>query len=152
MSMIDDLLVMCDSTAMPTDGTGVLLGDYLDFGTGGYNTFLTAKTPDWAPGQPLYFIVKCEDEDFAGTTGAVVNISLRTSAEATLNSGHTVLLTFATDETQNDGDLIKCIEVPQQAIKRYVGIWVDVDTQVLTAGKITAYLSLKPETTIALRK
>lgn len=152
MSMIDDLLVMCDSTAMPTDGTGVLLGDYLDFGAGGYDAFKTAKTPDWADGQPVYLIVKCEDEDFAGTSGAVVNIALRTSAEATLASGHTVLLTFATDETPNDGDLIKSIAVPQEDIKRYMGIWVDVDTQNLSAGKITAYLSLTPETSIARRK
>jgi hypothetical protein len=152
MSMIDDLLVMCDSTAMPTDGTGVLLGDYLDFGTGGYDAFKTAKTPDWADGQPVYLVIKCEDQDFAGTEGAVVNIALRTSAETTLASGHTVLLTVVTDITPNDGDLIACVAVPQAAIKRYMGIWVDVDTQDLSAGKITAYLSLSPETSIARRK
>ena len=153
MTIMDDLLVMMDSTAIGTSiAAAAIKGDVVYFGGSTYNAFGDAQTPDINNQGGLYFNIICEDEDFATSGSPVVTVTLVTAADASLSSGAVTLMTKALDGTPNDGDILYSAQIPAGTVKAYIGTKVQIATAAMTAGKLTTFLSLHPVTEASSRK
>ena len=145
MSIIDSkLLFGIEKTlASISASSNSYIGDTINFGAG-RDFYDTALTPDVGEGGNLWLTVYCDGEDFASAGSPVVTIDLHASAASSMGSPST-LLTFVTDKTPNDGDVIGRAKLPAGTIKQYVGLNV-ATTNALTGGKISAWISMDSET------
>ena len=153
MGIMDDKLVMCDSTTVGTGTTAAKIGDDLDLGLG-YDAHGNSKTPDIGNSGKIFLNVICEDVDFASAgTPTDATIYLRTADNAAGTSNPVNLITKVLPmqhETKN-GDVIFQGAIPAGQVKRYLMIFFGT-TVAMTAGSISAWLSLEAPTELSLKK
>ena len=149
--ILDYFNMLCESDSIKSiSSSASYIGDILDL-SGGLPTdaWGTAITPDKGEGTTLYWVVQCEDTDFASSGSPVITIDLHTSnsySTSDLSGTISTLATMVTDKTPNDGDIIGAIPLPKGTIKRYLQVNVASASGELTAGKITSFLTTNPPT------
>lgn len=147
MPIMDKQTLLCESMSIATTaGSHVHGTNIIDLGVH-YNHKYDAMQARYNVGQNLCLNIVVEDEDMAAAVnGSVVTFNLYNGAtDNPVDNAGTAIITFAVTEntttTHPDGTLIASIPIPNQALYRYLELYVTVATQNLSTGKITAWIA-----------
>lgn len=134
--ILDELLEMCDATALNTGGAGsYLLGDVID---------TSQVNKDIGIGEPLWFILRVETTATSGgaATGQFRLVSDAQAAIATDGSATIHLESPAIAvATLVAGYTILAARLPAGTYERYLGVLQTTAVAAFTAGKVDAFLT-----------
>lgn len=138
--LIDRLTQFCNATAADTGGTGLaLIGDQIDL----------ESARDIGAGKPIYLVIQVTTAFDSANDTATVSFVLASDASAAIaddGSASVHLQTPALLVTALVAGYRQVFAVPQEGVayERYVGLLQNVGVQALTAGAISAFLTLTP--------
>ena len=135
MAVLDNNLVMSDSTAMPTSTTTAVVGTPINFGSQGTkDAFDNSILQELGEGGRLAFNLICEDEDFASGGTPAITYKLITADNSGLSTNATTLIELDDSTLYSDGDQIARMHLPAgRTIRQYVGFHLTVCTASLSA-------------------
>lgn len=143
--ILDHALLFCKEFAITSisAGSNAYVSDPssnspIDIGIG-TDEWGVAKNAELGESGDLDLVVLCDGADFACSGSPAITIDLHASAASSMGTPDT-LITFATDKTPNNGDVLFRGPLPKGNTKRYLNINVAVATAKLSGGKITAAL------------
>lgn len=129
--------------AFTAAGGDQLIGDVIDLEQSGL---------DIGNGQPIYLVIQV-DTTVAGTS-STVEFKLASDAAAAIATDGSATVHYASgaiaEATLVAGYQIGPIALPQGSYERYLGVQADVGTANLSAGAVSAFLTLDPHGNTAL--
>ena len=152
MAMIDKLATFCTATSVAGSAGQALIGSQID-------TLTLTSRP--GAGQPVYLVILTTTEIITG--GAAGNITFKLKSDSTASISTTLAdpteicqsLRFVTDDSAanspelNVGGVIMCQPIDLRTAERFLGIVVQIETTTVTAGAVTAFLTLNPAAYLA---
>lgn len=148
MPIMDEQLVFCESMSIAANANAHVHGTNLVYIPQVKNFKGTAIDDSPNNSGRLFWNVVVEDEDLlAAVDGSVVTFSLYNGDTGTNplvdNSGvaiASIAITENTPSEHKDGTLICSIPLPAGQLHPYFDVYVTVETQNLSAGKITSWI------------
>jgi len=150
MAILDERLELADaSTAVAAAASTVNVGDVID----------SSVARDVGNGQPIYLVVSVDTEIITGGSAGTLQFQLVsdgvTTPSTTTQTIHAISEEYVTDGTDaNDAELkagqfpfVIALPVEGQQYERYIGLQAIIGTTTITAGAVSAYLTLTPPTT-----
>lgn len=152
--ILDKNLQFASAVSVATVADRILVGDVIDLqalsasGVGGAR--------DIGNGRPVYLVVQVTTEIItAGVAGTIAFELVSDAQEAIVPDTATVHYRsqkFVTDDAAANSDFLNvggvpvCIAIPLEGVvyERYLGVVADVETTEVTAGAISAFLTLDP--------
>ena len=138
--ILDERTEFCDETALDTSGTDTdLLGDVINLGT----------ARDIGNGQPLYLVIQVDTAVDSSGDSANVEVVLASDDSASIatdGSATEHLSTGAVAEADLTAGKRFVYHVPLEgnAYEQYLGILQKTTSEAVTAGAISAFLTLDP--------
>lgn len=148
MPIMDSQLIICEAMSIAASAAAHVHGTNIVYIPQIKNHKGTAIDDSPNNSGKLFWNVVVEDEDLlAAVDGSVVTFYLYNGATGTNplidNSGVAILSKAITENTPTehpDGTLICSIPLPAGALDQYFDIYVTVETQDLSTGKITSWI------------
>ncbi len=138
--------MILDSLLKLSDGQDLsqTTGDY--YSSNVLNTGTT--TGDIGAGEQLYLIIAVDAAFTSAASTATVSFSVIDEADTTLDSSSVIIVsTGALIVTRLPKGKIVVLPVPPTLItQQYLGMRVDIATQTTTAGTVTAFFGIGPQT------
>lgn len=149
----DKNLIFAEAVSVATVADRKLIGDVVDLqglgsGTGGVR--------DIGAGRPVYLVIQTTTEIITAGVAGTIAFELVSDAQAAIDpdtgTTHFRSKAYVTDDAAANSDELNvggvpvCVAIPMEgsAYERYLGIVIDVGTTEVTAGAVTAFLTLDP--------
>lgn len=149
--LLDKNLQFASAVSVATAADRILVGDVVDLqglgsGTGGAR--------DIGNGRPVYLVIQVTTEVITGGTAGTIAFELVSDAQEAIvpdtATVHFRSTEFVTDDAAANaaqlavGGVPVCIAIPMEGVvyERYLGIVADIETTEVTAGAISAFLTL----------
>lgn len=144
--ILDRLTTLASAQSVAAAAGTALIGDVIDL----------QSARDIANGSKIYLVLTCTTSIITGGNAGTIKFMLASDAQAAIATDGTASVHFDTgtfvtdDDALNDldaGDVIAIIPLPlegQRTYERYLGILCTISTTTVTAGAISAFLTLDP--------
>jgi hypothetical protein len=151
--ILDERNEFADAASVAAAAGTTLLGDVIDLqGLGGAGL---GNPGDIGNGQPVYFYVSVDTSIITAGSAGTIQFSLVSDAQAAIATNGTATVhytskAFVTDDAAlnelNAGDMAVMVALPLEGVtyERYLGVLVTVGTTTVTAGAVSAGLTLDP--------
>lgn len=145
MAIMDERAEFADAVSVAAVASTINLGDIMDM--------TTAR--DMGNGQPLYLNITVDTEIITGGSAGTIAFQLVSDSTTTIATDgsqtvHYLSKTFVTDDTAltelQTGEVAVCVALPLQGVayERYLAVQAVIATTTVTAGNVSAYLTLEP--------
>lgn len=142
--ILDKRNEFADATAVAAVASTALIGNVMDLGTDGVNDV-----------DGLYLVIQTDVEVITAAALGTIQFQLASDAQAaiaidgsaTVHASSALLVTgvaAANSPALNVGGTILVVELPRGVYERYLGILAVIGTTTVTAGAISAFLTMDP--------
>lgn len=157
--ILDERLEFCDTAALNTGAAGTyLVGDVIDLiGLGTGVTVIGQDTTEYPGNGPhkLYLVIVADVQADSAAGAATAKFTLASDAQAAIATDGSATAHYATaaipELTLAPGYRVCAVPLPEGAYERYLGILQTTAGEAFTAGKISAFLTDKPENWLAAK-
>ena len=143
--ILDERTEFADATSVAAAAGTALIGDVID----------TEVVRDMGQGQPVYLVITCDTSIITGGVAGTIKFQLASDAQAAIATDGSATVhwdsgTFVTDgDDANEidaGKVVAVVALPMEgkAYERYLGVLAVIATTTVTAGAISAFLTMDP--------
>ncbi len=143
--ILDERNEFADATSVAGTAGTALIGDVIN----------TEVVRDMGQGQPVYLVITCDTSIITGGVAGTIKFQLASDAQAAIATDGSATVhwdsgAFVTDDDAlNDidaGDTVAVIALPMEGkvYEQYLGILAVIATTTVTAGAISAFLTMDP--------